>query len=455
MCGVCGLLSPKPIPLHETLKDALISLQHRGQDAAGFLFYDQDGTIYHYRNLGLVRDTHLPDLPPLRMALGHIRYCTKGNVLDISQVQPLLRVPVGFVHNGQVDKDDPKLSDSCVLFEKIMKLGFMEGSHSESHSEALLHMCRSLALGGVYACILTIPGHGLFAFQDPYAVRPLMYGTRPDGCVMVASESCALYNSGFQFISDISAGECLFVRTNGEILKERYTGSGTRSRLTPCIFEYVYLARADSIIHGTSVYEARRAMGRRLSARITKQRPDWTIDVVVPVPETSYPIGSALAEDLGIPLRFGFVKNTYLCRTFLLPSQKVRSGAVRQKLTPIDSVFRNKNVLLVDDSIVRGTTARAIVDMVTLCGSANIYFASAAPRVLFPNRYGIAVPDAEHLVARHKSLEEMESFLGVDGLLFQTLSDLEGSVRDVCQVTPPDRFEDSLFTGKYLTTHSL
>jgi amidophosphoribosyltransferase len=302
---------------------------------------------------------------------------------------------------------------------------------------------------GAYAAVVMITGYGLLAFRDPFGIRPLVYGRRESAGgneYMVASESVAMDTLGFQLIDDVAPGEAVFIDTGGRVHSRQ---CAEQSRLTPCIFEYVYLARPDSIINGVSVHKTRLRMGDALAAKILREWPDHDVDVVIPIPESSRQAALQVAWHMGVKYREGFVKNRYIARTFIMPGQEVRKKSVRQKLNAIDLEFQDKNVLLIDDSIVRGTTSSQIVQMAREAGARKVYFASAAPPVRYPNVYGIDMPAAAELVAHERSEAEIARTIGVDRLIFQDLADLELAVS---KGNPQlQRFDTSCFSGEYIT----
>ena len=300
---------------------------------------------------------------------------------------------------------------------------------------------------GSYAVIAHIAGRGMLAFRDPYGIRPLCLGRSADGTVMVASESVTLEGTGHQFERDVAPGEAVFVTLEGQVHARQ---CAEKSQLSPCAFEFVYLARPDSVLDGISVYQARLNMGETLAKRVVSTVPPAEIDVVIPIPETSCDVALEIAHTLGLPYRQGFVKNRYIGRTFIMPGQTQRKKSVRRKLNAISSEFKGKKVLLVDDSIVRGTTSEQIIQMAREAGAAKVYFASAAPEIRFPNVYGIDMPTANELIAHGREVEEVCKLIGADGLIFQDLEDLEEAVREI---NPELRhFETSVFNGHYVTS---
>ncbi len=467
MCAIVGIMGAEPV--NQRIYDALTVLQHRGQDAAGIATTGGQRIFLHKGN-GLVRDVfrmrHMRDLVG-NLGIGHVRYPTAGTSTS-HEAQPLyVNSPHGIAlaHNGNLtnaevlkrelfEKDRRHLntrSDSEILLNvfahELGQQNFqrLESQHIFAAIRAVHRRC-----AGAYAVVLMIPGFGLVAFRDPFGIRPLVIGRRLlDGQIeyMVASESVALDAMGFDVMGDISAGEGVVLRNGAtEVLREQCADT-PRSR--PCLFEFVYMARPDSIIDGISVYKSRLRMGDALARKILRDRPEHDIDVVVPVPDTSRTAALQVSYHLGVKFREGFIKNRYIGRTFIMPGQAVRKKSVRRKLNPIGLEFRDKVVLLVDDSIVRGTTSGEIIRMAREAGAKRVYFASAAPPVRYPNVYGIDMPAAPELIAHGRSVEEVEREIGADWLIYQDLEDLRLSALE----GNPDitEFEESVFTGEYLT----
>ncbi|MDB0048044.1 amidophosphoribosyltransferase [Burkholderiaceae bacterium] len=464
MCGIVGVLSRAPV--NQLIYDALLLLQHRGQDAAGIV--TQTGRkFYMHKAKGMVRDvfrTRDMRALPGSAGLGQVRYPTAGNAESEEEAQPFyVNAPFGLVmaHNGN-------LTNAHALKAELFNTDHRH-INTESDSEVLLNVLahelenatRGIELKpadvfaavrrmhkrlkGSYAVVTLIAGHGLVAFRDPFGIRPLCYG-QGDGTVMVASESVALEGTGHRFVRDIDPGEAIFIDANGTVHAEQCADSPKRF---PCLFEYVYLARPDSQIEGVSVYQARLNMGETLAQRVISMVPPDLIDAVIPIPESSRPSAMQLAHMLGKPYREGFVKNRYVGRTFIMPGQAVRKRSVRQKLNVIGSEFKGRNVLLVDDSIVRGTTSREIVQMAREAGARKVYLASAAPPVRYPNVYGIDMPSSEELVAFGRSTEEVRELIGCDALIYQ---DVGGLKRAVSALNPAlDGFDASCFDGVYCT----
>ena len=467
MCAIVGLVGTEPVNLR--IYDALTVLQHRGQDAAGIATTDGQ-RIYLYKNNGLVSDVfgseNMQELMG-NMGIGHVRYPTAGTSSS-HEAQPLyVNSPYGIAlsHNGNLtnaadlkselfSRDRRHLntrSDSEILLNVFahaltqQDFEHLQPEHIFQSVSTVHHRCR-----GAYAVVGMIPGAGLFAFRDPNGIRPLVYGTRPSETgteIMVASESVALNTAGFSNITDVQPGEAIFFNESSRALSKQQCSDEINH--TPCIFEYVYLARPDSIIDGISVYKSRLRMGDSLARKILRERPDHGIDVIIPVPDTSRTAAIQVAYHLGAKFREGFIKNRYIGRTFIMPGQEIRKKSVRQKLNPINLEFQDKVVLLVDDSIVRGTTCGEIIRMARESGAKKVYFASAAPPIRYPNVYGIDMPAAQELVAHGRSNEEIQSEIGADWLIYQDLEDLLQAGR----AGNPDiqEYEDSVFSGQYVT----
>jgi len=467
MCGIVGIVEKGPV--NQSLYDALLVLQHRGQDAAGIVTCE--GEKLHLRkDNGLVRDVfrtrHMIKLRG-NMGIGHVRYPTAG-LSSSAEAQPFyVNSPYGIVlaHNGNLTNAEELKRDLFV--EDLRHL------NTESDSEILLNIFAhelqvkgKLRIGaqdifravkgvhrrcrGGYAAVAMIPGFGVCGFRDPHGIRPLVYGKRETDVgaeYMIASESVALDTLGFDLIADVAPGEAVCIDANGRMYTKQCADQPV---LSPCIFEFVYFARPDSIIDNISVHKARLRMGKKLAAKIKRAWKNHDIDVVIPVPETSRTAALQVANALGIGFAEGFIKNRYIGRTFIMPGQTVRKKSVRQKLNAIDLEFRKKNVLLVDDSIVRGTTSQQIIQMARDVGANRVYFASAAPPVRYPNVYGIDMPAASELIAHGRTEEEICSLLGADGLIFQDLSDLIEAVQKKGK-SDVDRFDTSVFDSEYVT----
>lgn len=468
MCGIVGVMGTGPV--NQVLYDALQLLQHRGQDAAGIV--TADGNTFHmHKGLGLVRDVfRTRDMRALigQSGIGHCRYPTAGSARSPAEAQPFyVNSPFGIVlgHNGNLTNsrqlrhelfvEDLRHvntnSDSEVLLNVLAHELQAEAAGHRLDAEAIFRAVSGVhrRCRGAYAVVAMIAGFGLLAFRDPHGIRPLVIGRAdtPDGTeYMVASESVALDGLGFQLLRDVAPGEAILFDYCGNFMSRQCAG---QPQLNPCIFEYVYLARPDSVIDGVSVYETRLRMGESLARKIMRQAPGLDLDVVIPIPDTSRPSALQLAIQIGKPYREGFIKNRYIGRTFIMPGQAERKKSVRQKLNAIGMEFRGKSVLLVDDSIVRGTTSREIVQMARDCGARRVYFASAAPPVRFPNVYGIDMPTRRELLATNRTDDEIASEIGADAVFYQDLSDLEHEVR---RDNPAiERFDASCFDGVYIT----
>jgi amidophosphoribosyltransferase len=446
-------------------------LQHRGQDAAGIA--TAEGNTFHmHKGPGLVRDvfrTRNMRALPGNIGIGHVRYPTAGSAYNFAEAQPFyVNSPFGIVlgHNGN-------LTNTQQLQEEMFRLDrrhINTNSDSEVLLNVLAHELQAAAHGfeldvdsifqavagvhrrcrGAYAVVAIIAGYGLLAFRDPHGIRPLVYGTNETEAgteYLVGSESVALDTLGFTVERDVEPGEAIFIDLNHQLHTRQCAQQPVYS---PCIFEYVYLARPDSVIDGVSVYETRLRMGQHLAEKVKQNLPVDEIDVVIPIPDSSRPSAMELAQTLGIPYREGFVKNRYIGRTFIMPGQSTRRKSVRQKLNTVGEEFRGKRVLLVDDSIVRGTTSREIVEMARSAGALKVYFASAAPPVRFPNVYGIDMPTRGELIATDRSDEEIAAEIGADGLVYQDIEALKTSVRELSDGRLSS-FDASCFDGNYIT----
>jgi amidophosphoribosyltransferase len=465
MCGIVGVVSNAPV--NQLIYDGLLLLQHRGQDAAGIV--TQLGRkFYMHKAKGMVRDvfrTRNMRALPGNVGLGQVRYPTAGNAYSEEEAQPFyVNAPFGIVlvHNGN-------LTNAQALKAELFTTDHRH-INTESDSEVLLNVfahelekvTRGITLQpedvfkavaqvhrrvrGSYAVIALIAGYGVLAFRDPYGIRPLSLGRSSDGTVMVASETVTLEGTGHQFERHVQPGEAVFIDLQGKVHARQCADN---PKLYPCIFEFVYLARPDSVLDGISVYQARLNLGETLAKRVVSTVPPSDIDVIIPIPESSRPSAMQCAQLLGIPYREGFVKNRYVGRTFIMPGQGVRKKSVRQKLNVITSEFKGRNVLLVDDSIVRGTTSREIVQMAREAGAKKVYLASAAPPVRFPNVYGIDMPTSAELVAHGRTVDEIREIIGCDALIYQ---DVEGMKRAIGSLNPKlDGFDASCFDGVYVT----
>ena len=468
MCGIVGVISKAPV--NQLIYDALLLLQHRGQDAAGIVTM-QGTKCFMHKARGMVRDVfrtrNMRGLPGTN-GLGQVRYPTAGNAYSEEEAQPFyVNAPFGIVlvHNGNltnaqalkqelIDVDRRHInttSDTEVLINVVAhELALAARGRPLSPDEVFAAVSAvHKRIRGSYAVVALIAGHGLLAFRDPFGIRPLCFGEGmgPDGGeVMVASESVAIEGTGHKVTRDVAPGEALFIDLQGRVHARQCAENPS---LNPCMFEYVYLARPDSIMDGISVYQARLNMGETLAQRLISTIPPNEIDVVIPIPESSRPSAMQLAQRIGKPYREGFVKNRYVGRTFIMPGQGVRKKSVRQKLNAIGVEFKGRNVLLVDDSIVRGNTSKEIVQMAREAGARKVYMASAAPPVRFPNVYGIDMPTSEELIAHNRSIEEVRQFIGADALIYQ---DVGAMKRVVGALNPLVRgFEASCFDGVYIT----
>ena len=468
MCGILGIVARSPV--NQLLYDGLLLLQHRGQDAAGIV-PSEHKTLHMQKGNGQVRDVfrtrNMRSLPG-NMGIAHCRYPTAGSATNSAEAQPFyVNSPFGIVlgHNGN-------LTNSDELKEEMFRQD-LRHINTSSDSEVLLNvLAHELEKGsvklrlepqtifaavanvhrrckGAYSVIAMISGYGVVAFRDPYGIRPAVIGineTEAGTEYMVASESVAIDALGFRVLRDVAPGEAVFIDEDGNFYSQQCAPS---TSLNPCIFEFVYLARPDSLIDGVSVYETRLNMGEKLAEKIRRDYAHLKIDVVIPIPDSSRPSAMQLAQGLGIAYREGFVKNRYIGRTFIMPGQAVRRKSVRQKLNAIGMEFKGKNVMLVDDSIVRGTTSQEIVQMAREAGARRVYFASAAPPVRFPNVYGIDMPTRSELIAANRTEDEVAREIGADALIYQDLEALKECVRSLNPAL--ENFETSCFDGKYVT----
>ncbi|HDZ9265604.1 TPA: amidophosphoribosyltransferase [Vibrio cholerae] len=465
MCGIVGIVGTTPV--NQSIYDALTVLQHRGQDAAGICTIESNRFRLRKAN-GLVRDVfeakHMQRLQG-NVGIGHVRYPTAGSS-SASEAQPFyVNSPFGITlaHNGNLtnanqvrqklfEKDRRHVnttSDSEVLLNVLAhEIDTVKGNvTADDVFRAISNVHRTIR--GAYAVAAMIIGHGMIAFRDPHGIRPLCLGKREiNGQLeyMVASESVALDAVGFDFVRDVAPGEAIYATFDGELYTKQCADNPA---LNPCIFEFVYFARPDSFIDKISVYSARVEMGKRLGERIKNDYSDLDIDVVIPIPETSCDIALQIAQAIDKPYRQGFVKNRYVGRTFIMPGQQQRKKSVRRKLNAIRSEFKDKNVLLVDDSIVRGTTSEQIIEMARDSGAKKVYIVSAAPEIRFPNVYGIDMPSANELIAHGRDNDAICKQIGADALIFQTLEDLVEAVR--CGNPDIVKFEASVFNGEYVT----
>ncbi|ARC58150.1 Amidophosphoribosyltransferase [Frondihabitans sp. 762G35] len=470
MCGIVGLVAHEPA--NQLVYDSLLLLQHRGQDSTGIA--TAEGSVFHiHKTRGQVREAfRTRDMRALlgNMGLGHVRYATKGAASNEQEAQPFyVNAPYGIVliHNGNLTNTRELTSE---LFH-IDRRHLNTNSDTELLVNVLAHELQEQVNGhdldpeqifaavsrvhdrvqGSYAAIAMIAGHGLLAFRDPFGIRPLVLGRRlaENGSGkhewIVASESLVLESGGYEIIRDVAPGEAVFIALDGEMVSKQ---CHPNPRLVPCSFEYVYLARPDSVMNGISVYDARLRLGDRLADTIAKYAPAGDIDVVMPIPDSSRPAASQVAQKLGIEYREGFYKNRYIGRTFIMPGQAERKRSVRQKLNAMGSEFKGKNILIVDDSIVRGTTSREIVEMARAAGANKVTFTSAAPPVRFPHVYGINMPTRQELIAHNRKIPEIAQVLGADHLIYQEVEDMRSAITEGSNVTD---LEMSCFTGDYVT----
>ena len=468
MCGIVGVISRTPV--NQLIYDALLLLQHRGQDAAGIVTM-QGTKCFMHKARGMVRDVfRTRNMRGLigTVGLGQVRYPTAGSAYSEEEAQPFyVNAPFGIVlvHNGNLT-NAPALRAELVDIDR-------RHINTESDTEVLLNVLANeldgaargqrltpdavfdavhavhLRLKGSYAVVALIAGHGLLAFRDPFGIRPLAIGEAEGEAgrtVIVASESVAIEGTGHRLLRDVAPGEAVFIDLEGRIHARQ---CAAKPSLHPCMFEYVYLARPDSVMDGISVYQARLNLGETLAQRVVSTMPPSEIDVVIPIPESSRPSAMQLAQKIGKPYREGFVKNRYVGRTFIMPGQGERKKSVRQKLNAIAAEFQNRNVLLVDDSIVRGTTSKEIVQMAREAGAHKVYMASAAPPVRWPNVYGIDMPTKGELIAHGRSIEEIRDYIGADALIYQ---DVAAMKKVVGALNPRIQgFEASCFDGEYVT----
>jgi amidophosphoribosyltransferase len=468
MCGIVGVVATTPV--NQLLYDALLLLQHRGQDAAGIATADGNRFRMH-KGSGLVRDVfrtrNMRSLPG-NSGIAQVRYPTQGSAVSAEEAQPFyVNAPFGIMlaHNGNLTNWE-QLKDEMF---RIDRRHINTNSDSEVLLNVLAHELQLVSEGlsldpaaifkavagvhrrvrGSYAVVAEIAGYGLLAFRDPYGIRPLCFGVLETDLgteFMVASESVALDGMGFRLVRDVAPGEAIFIDFDQRFYSMQCADNPS---LNPCIFEYVYLARPDSLMDGVSVYSARLRLGEYLAEQVRAQVPLGDIDVVMPIPDSSRPAAMQLANRLNLSYREGFIKNRYIGRTFIMPGQAVRKKSVRQKLNAIGVEFKGKNVLLVDDSIVRGTTSQEIVQMARDAGARKVYFASSAPPVRFPNVYGIDMPTRSELIAASRDDEAIRREIGADALIYQQIDDLKRAVRD-CNPRLTN-FEASCFDGVYIT----
>ena len=467
MCGIIGISSGKPnacLPIY----DALTVLQHRGQDAAGMAMMDNEGLLAMHKQNGLVRDAFSEkDMLKLKgnSGVGHVRYPTAGTI-DISEAQPFyVNSPYGIilVHNGNLVNTSQlrkellndnfrhinTTSDSEVLIN-IFASSLEKNSNGKLDDESIVKAVHEVheRVEGAYSVIMLILGYGLVAFRDPYGIRPLVFGSKNKRHI-VASESVAIDCLGYKIQRDVKPGETIIFKSDGSMSNYVYE---TNKKSSPCIFEYVYLARPDSTIEGINVYESRLSMGRFLAKKIKKTLTEEelaSIDVIIPIPATSRTSALPLSIELKKELKEGFIKNRYIGRTFIMPGQKIRKKSVRQKLNTINIEFKDKNVLLVDDSIVRGNTSEQIIKMARDAGAKKVFFASASPPIRYPNVYGIDMPYVKELVAYNRTVDEIAEVIGADKLIYQDLEDLIAAVKE--NNIDISNFDCSCFDGEYVT----
>lgn len=468
MCGIVGIVSTEPV--NQQVYDSLLLLQHRGQDSTGIA--TADGSTFHMSKAkGQVREAfRTRDMRSLMgtMGLGHVRYVTRGDAANEQEAQPFyVNAPYGIilVHNGN-------LTNTRELSKALFNID-RRHVNSTSDTELLLNVLATelqaqipspeldpdqvfaavsqvhRRVEGSYAVISMIAGHGLLAFRDPFGIRPLILGRRTadngkDEWI-VASESLVLEAGGYEVVRDVAPGEAIFITMGGELFSRQ---CAVDPRLVPCSFEYVYMARPDSIMNGISVYEARLRLGNRLADTVARHTPLGDIDVVMPIPDSSRPAAMQVAQKLGIEYREGFYKNRYVGRTFIMPGQSERKKSVRQKLNAMSSEFRGKNILIVDDSIVRGTTSKQIVEMARAAGANKVTFSSAAPPVRYPHVYGINMPSRAELVAHGRKIPEIGAELGADHMIYQEIEDMKDAILEGSSLS---ELEMSCFTGEYVT----
>ena len=466
MCGVVGIVSKNEVA--SDLYEALTVIQHRGQDAAG-IATSEEKRLNSRKQLGLVREVfrehHIQSLTG-KIGIAHVRYPTAGGA-SRELAQPMyVNSPYGIsiVHNGNLVNTDSLCeelaetdrrhlntnSDSEVILNifahELQQIGGVQPSKEEIF-EAVTRM--QSRLSGAYSIIIMINNVGLVAVRDPHGIRPLIIGKRDEDLMgaeyMIASESAAIDALDFKIIDDIAAGETIFISKEGKMSRSK---SQKAAKHSPCIFEYVYLARPDSVIDKVSVHKARQRMGTYLGEKILGLYPEHEIDVVIPIPESSTTSANEVAKKLGLPYREGFVKNRYIGRTFIMPKQEMRRKSVKRKLNPITMEFEGKNVLLVDDSIVRGTTSKQIVEMAREAGAKKVFFASAAPPIRFQNVYGIDMAATTELIAHQKDEGKIAEYIGADWLVYQNLEDLIRSAKEGNKEI--ENFETSIFDGEYL-----
>ncbi|MFF1540291.1 amidophosphoribosyltransferase [Microbacterium sp. NPDC058269] len=473
MCGIVGMVGSAPV--NQDIYDALLLLQHRGQDATGIATAEANGVMHNAKAQGMVREAfRTRDMRALlgNVGLGHVRYATKGTASNEEEMQPFyVNAPYGIIliHNGNLTNTRELTADMAQRDRRHLNsssdtellLNVLAGELQNTTSTVDLDPERVFEavartherIEGAYAVIAVIAGYGLLAFRDPFGIRPLILGRRPSTVAgaegkdewVVASESLVLENGDYDVVREVEPGEAVFITNDGELFSKQ---CATAATLAPCAFEYVYLARPDSVMNGISVYESRLRMGDRLADTIAKHVPMDKIDVVMPIPDSSRPAAMEVARKLGIEYREGFYKNRYVGRTFIMPGQAVRKKSVRQKLNAMSTEFQGKNVLLIDDSIVRGTTSKEIIQMARDAGAASVTFASAAPPVRYPHVYGINMPSRHELIAHGRTIPEIAEELGCDHLVYQEVDDLKAAIIEGSVLTDLDM---SCFDGRYVT----
>ncbi|MGS0561641.1 amidophosphoribosyltransferase [Microbacterium aurugineum] len=473
MCGIVGMVGSAPV--NQDIYDALLLLQHRGQDATGIATAEANGVMHNAKAQGMVREAfRTRDMRALlgNVGLGHVRYATKGTASNEEEMQPFyVNAPYGIIliHNGNLTNTRELTADMAKRDRRHLNsssdtellLNVLAGELQNTTSAVDLDPERVFEavartherIEGAYAVIAVISGYGLLAFRDPFGIRPLILGRRPSTVPgaegkdewVVASESLVLENGDYDVVREVEPGEAVFITNDGELFSKQCAPAAT---LAPCAFEYVYLARPDSVMNGISVYESRLRMGDRLADTIAKHVPMDKIDVVMPIPDSSRPAAMEVARKLGIEYREGFYKNRYVGRTFIMPGQAVRKKSVRQKLNAMSTEFQGKNVLLIDDSIVRGTTSKEIIQMARDAGAASVTFASAAPPVRHPHVYGINMPSRHELIAHGRTIPEIAEELGCDHLVYQEVDDLKAAIIEGSALTDLDL---SCFDGRYVT----
>lgn len=473
MCGIVGMVGSAPV--NQDIYDALLLLQHRGQDATGIATAEANGVMHNAKAQGMVREAfRTRDMRALlgNVGLGHVRYATKGTASNEEEMQPFyVNAPYGIIliHNGNLTNTRELTADMAKRDRRHLNsssdtellLNVLAGELQNTTSTVDLDPERIFEavartherIEGAYAVIAVIAGYGLLAFRDPFGIRPLILGRRPSTVHgaegrdewVVASESLVLENGDYEVVREVEPGEAVFITNDGELFTKQ---CATETHLAPCAFEYVYLARPDSVMNGISVYESRLRMGDKLADTIAKHVPMDKIDVVMPIPDSSRPAAMEVARKLGIEYREGFYKNRYVGRTFIMPGQAVRKKSVRQKLNAMSTEFQGKNVLLIDDSIVRGTTSKEIIQMARDAGAASVTFASAAPPVRHPHVYGINMPSRHELIAHGRTIPEIAEELGCDHLVYQEVEDLKAAITEGSVLEDLDM---SCFDGRYVT----